>query len=196
MAINLLEKTTAALGYSALKKIDPTTEEIHQQSVDANQALAQAVIPAVLAGISQLSKSEDGINIIMSGSKTDWANLIFGDHKSEITGNIAGYAMSDLTTIENKINEAALTAITLIREINPDSTNNNKMVKDFIKSQRDNILPFLPTQLHLGSMMNNSTIDDKTNKMQGPISSLMHKIEASFGGNETEQDADKKSNTT
>lgn len=194
MAINLLEETTEILGYAPLKNIDPNTEKVKQDYIrQGDQQLAQAVIPAVLAGISQLSKSEEGIRNIALGSQPSWASLIFGLHKEEVIGNIAGYAMSDFQLAEQKINEVATQAVKLIRENNTDTSDNYKMMKDFIKSQRDNILPYLPTQLHIGSMMNNSTMDDSTNKMEGPVSSLMHKIEAGFGGNETEEDAERKS---
>lgn len=194
MAINLLEKTTEILGYTPLIKIDPNTERI-KTGTAIEQELAQAVIPAVLAGISEMSKSEEGIGHIVRGTHTDWGQLMFGTKKEEITGNIAGYALYDFKSTDNKINETANVAVQLIRENNTDDSGNYKMIKDFIKNQRDNILPFLPPQLHLGNLMANSTIDDKTNKMQGPVSSLMHKIEATFGGNETQEDADKKSNT-
>jgi hypothetical protein len=194
MAINLLDKTTEALGYAPLKKMDPNTSNTKSNDTPvARQQLVQAVIPAVLAGISQLSKSEEGIGKILSGSGSGWAEIIFGGHRQEIVGNIAGYAMSDFQSTEKTINEVAVQAVKLIKENISGASNNNKQLKDFIKSQRDNILPYLPTQLHLGEFLNNSTIDDNTNKMEGPVSSLMHKIQAGFGGNETEEDADEKS---
>ncbi|MEO5983961.1 MAG: hypothetical protein ABIP80_00560 [Ferruginibacter sp.] len=194
MAINLLEKTTEALGFAPLQKMDPNTPHFKNNDAPiARQQIAQAVIPAVLAGISQLSKSEEGINKILSGAESGWPEIIFGGHRQEIAGNIAGFAMSDFQTTEQAINEAAVKAVKLIKENITDTTGNNAQLKDFIKSQRDNILPYLPAQLHLGEFLNNSTIDDNTNKMEGPVSSLMHKIQAGFGGNETEEDADEKS---
>lgn len=196
MAINLLEKTTETLGYAPLNKIDPNTEKVKHDTIrQGNQQLAQAVIPAVLAGLTQLSKSEEGIKNIASGAQSGWAALIFGQHKEEVVGNIAGYAMSDFQSTEQKINEVATQAVKLIRECNTDTSDNYAKMKDFIKSQRDNILPYLLTELHLGNIMNNSTMDDSTNKMEGPVSSLMHKIEAGFGGNETKEDAERKSDT-
>jgi hypothetical protein len=195
MAINLLERTTAALGYAPLKKIDPNTEKVKQEgAVYSQERLAQAVIPAVLAGISQLSKSEDGITLIATGSDSGgWPALIFGEHKEEVTGNIAAYAMSDTTTVNSEINKTAVAATRLIREEIKDTSGSYQKMKDFIKGQRDNILPYLPAELHIGNMLNNSTVDDATNKMEGPVSSLMHKIESTFGGNETKEDADRKS---
>ena len=31
--------------------------------------------------------------------------------------------------------------------------------------------------MNLGDVLNDETLDDKTNKMEGPISNMMHKIE-------------------
>jgi hypothetical protein len=34
----------------------------------------------------------------------------------------------------------------------------------------------------MGDIVGDESLDDKTNKMEGPVSSLMHKIETSFSG--------------
>jgi len=34
--------------------------------------------------------------------------------------------------------------------------------------------------LQIGKLLNDSTLDDRTNKMEGPISGLMHAIEKKF----------------
>ncbi|MEJ7625467.1 MAG: hypothetical protein WKF35_01285 [Ferruginibacter sp.] len=195
MAINLLEKVTENLGLKPLVKIDPNTQQTKNTASGQNeQTLAQALVPAVLAGLYQLSKSEEGIRNIAGGDQHGWASLLFGQHKEEVIGNVAGLGFSTYQETEIKINDVAGQAVKIIREVNPDVSDNYAKMKDFIKNQRDNILPYLPPQLHLGNLMDNSTMDDNTNKMQGPVSSLMHKIEATFGGNETEEDAQKKTN--
>ncbi|MEO6584023.1 MAG: hypothetical protein ABIO05_06845 [Ferruginibacter sp.] len=195
MAINLLDKTVAALGYTPLKKIDPNTENVKHKGIrNSKEVLSQSVIPAVLAAISHLSKSDEGIATITSGNQQNWSSALFGTHREQVIGNIAGYAMNDYAAAEAEVNNVASKAITIINEHITDCSNNNKQLKDFIKNQRDNILPYLPGQLHLGNLLDNSTIDDNTNKMAGPVSSLMHKIQASFGGNETAEDATKKEN--
>jgi hypothetical protein len=57
-------------------------------------------------------------------------------------------------------------------------------VMSFMSGQRDNILVFLPGPLQLGEMLHDDTLDDNTNKMEGPVSSLMHKIENIFSEGE------------
>ena len=49
-----------------------------------------------------------------------------------------------------------------------------------MNSQRHNILVYLPAALYMGDVLNDEGLDDKTNKMEGPVSNLMHRIENSF----------------
>ena len=50
-------------------------------------------------------------------------------------------------------------------------------IKNYMNTQRHNILVYLPAAMNLGDVLNDETLDDKTNKMEGPISNMMHKIE-------------------
>ena len=51
-----------------------------------------------------------------------------------------------------------------------------KEVKTYFSGQKNNILLYLPAVLNIGELLNDSTLDDKTNKMEGPLSSLMQNI--------------------
>ena len=68
----------------------------------------------------------------------------------------------------------------------PDAT--IKDVKTFFSGQVNNILPYLEPDLHMGDLLNDTTLDDNTNKMEGPMSSLMHSIGSIFSTPETEED--------
>jgi len=195
MSIDLLTALQEKMGCAPLKKIDPNTGDVIDSDKNIPENLiAQAVIPTALAGIYELSKSDEGIKKIKGeDSFTNWSDILFGEHKQKIVGNIAGYAVCDFQQAEIKLNTATSEAINLIRK-NTVSSENDKALKEFIALQRNNILPYLPPALHIGGLLN-ATIDDSTTKMQGPISTLMHKIETGFGGHETKKDAeDKKDN--
>jgi hypothetical protein len=69
-----------------------------------------------------------------------------------------------------------------------DANADIKAVKTFFLNQRNNILPYLPTELNLGELLEDNTIDDNTNKMEGPISSLMNSIGSAFSNPVTEED--------
>lgn len=77
-------------------------------------------------------------------------------------------------------------AVRLIRE-NVPSTASFSDVKSFISQQRTNILVYLPAELQLGSLMDDNTLDDQTNKMEGPMSNNMHFFEKLFSGSTTEK---------
>ncbi len=63
-------------------------------------------------------------------------------------------------------------------------------VKNFLTGQRHNILLYLDPALQLGKYIEDDTIDDSTNKMEGPVSGLMHKIGQIFSesGNDKKEE--------
>lgn len=193
MSINLLEKVRENLGLPELKKIDPNTQ---QAKVDGNSdgefRLSQAILPAVLSGIYNLSRTNEGVKQIADQDNTNsWAEIIFEKRVDEIVQNISAYAYTTEATAKNKINWVAATAVKIIRE---QAVEGDRLtsIKNIIGDQRNNILPFLPAELKVGDLLEDNTLDDRTNKMEGPLSSLMHKIESGFSGNETQEDATRK----
>ena len=53
--------------------------------------------------------------------------------------------------------------------------------------QRNNILPFLPAELQMGELLHDNTLDDRTNKMEGPVSSIIRAIGGGFSNGEAEK---------
>jgi hypothetical protein len=193
MAINIITKLQQNLGYPELKKIDPNTQEAKLEGGNLDeQRMGQAVVPAVTAGLYQLSKTDEGVRAIAGEENVvDWNETIFGNHADQIIKNVAAYASSSSTVASDRLNKAGFEAIKIIREqIKP--TPHHEDLKVFINNQRDHILPYLPAALHLGDLLENPNMDDRTNKMQGPVSSVMHKIEKAMGGHETKEDLEEK----
>lgn len=56
----------------------------------------------------------------------------------------------------------------------------DKRSKNLFQRAKNNILLYLPAVLNIGELLNDSTLDDKTNKMEGPLSSLMQNIGSAF----------------
>ena len=192
MAIDLLKTVQKNLGSPELKPIDPNTEEPTVDNKPNANRLAQAVVPSVLAGIYKLAKSEQGIKQIASETGiSDWMDIIFAANKQEVLKNILEYTFYNKEAIEEKMNIAATETIKLIRE-NCIQEEGLSGMKNFISSQRNNILPYLPPALHIGGLLDDTTIDDSTTKMEGPVSTLMHKIASGFTGSETQEEADNK----
>lgn len=184
MSINLLQQVQENLGYPPLEKTDPN--EQHPQALPSpdRAALAQSVIPAVLAGMYNLVKSEAGAELIKKETAmSDWPAILYGEKSTELMNRIASLTSLDSLTAETTFNEVANEASRLIREEvkNDDS---NLAIQQLVESQRNNILPYLSDALQVGLLLGDGPIDDRTNKMEGPISSLMHSIESGFNGNE------------
>ena len=94
MSINLLEDIQSKMGYPALQKIDPNTQEVTKDSSTPDEhLLSQAAIPAVLTALYNFSRSDVGaLTILQYSSLTVWTDRIFSDNKEAIIQKIAAYS--------------------------------------------------------------------------------------------------------
>jgi hypothetical protein len=196
MSFNLLTAIQQKLPMPAFAKVSPNTQELGTKDEEASpqDKLLQAVTTSTLAAIYEASKSEKGIDLIANlPLHNEWASALFGENKTQVLENISRYASYDPIHAESKINEIAEVAIGIVREqVSKDEAQKNTEIKNLLSNQRDNILPYLPAALQMGYILHDNSIDDRTNKMEGPISSLMNKLQSSFGGSETQEEADSK----
>ena len=181
MSTNLLEQIQENLQYPPLQKIDPNTQEVKADDSTPNEhRFSQAAIPAILTGLYKYVSTDEGAETILRGdNSTNWVSRIFADTKSEVVQKVASYSFTPAGDTERRMNEIAGEAVRLTREdIKENATRMD--VKDFLFAQRDTILLYLPEALHMGELLHDTTVDDNTNKMEGPVSSLMHKIGSAF----------------
>ena len=181
MSTNLLQQIQANLQYPPLQKIDPNTQEVKADSSTPDEhRFSQAAIPAILTGLYKYVSTDEGAETILRGdNSTNWVSSIFADTKSEVVQKIASYSYTPVDGIESRLNDIAREAVRLTREnIKENATMMD--VKKFLFAQRDTILLYLPEALHMGELLHDNTVDDNTNKMEGPISTLMHKIGSAF----------------
>lgn len=180
--MHLLETLTERLGYPALQKIDPNTQEvILDTSLPDEDRFNQAAIPSILTGLYKYSTSDVGAAaIVRGGFSPDWVKEIFGDQYVEVLQKVAAYGNYSEIDTAGKMNRIAVTAGQIINEETNTAENQILAVKDFLASQRKNILPYLPGALQLGHLLDDDTLDDRTNKMEGPVSSLMQNIASGF----------------
>jgi hypothetical protein len=180
MSVNLLQQVQQFLGYPELKKIDPNTGNIVADGDVKPHLFSQAAIPAVLTALYKYVQSDAGADEVLRGnSSTDWAGKIFHGNKKDAVEKIKGYAEDDAANAVSKMNEIAATAVRIVKN-NLSDTAGIKDVKSFFLAQRNNLLPYLPPELQLGELLNDDTIDDTVNKMEGPVSSLMKGIGSAF----------------
>lgn len=181
MSINLLETLQTQLGYPALQKIDPNTQMVKEDEHTPNEhQFSQAAIPAVLIALYNYSATDVGAEMILNKQVVPaWSDLIFTDNKELVVQHIAAYANYTTENTTAKLNSIAATAISIIHTELPAKAGKQD-VKKFMHGQRDHILPFLPAALQMGKMLHNNTLDDQTNKMEGPASSMVQALGGSF----------------
>jgi len=182
MATHLVESIRKEMGFPPLQKIDPNIQETKEKSLTAKQGLAQAAIPAVLAGFFASTRSDEGCNLILTGAASEnWVNVIFQENKLNIVEKVAHYAGLSLNETALAMEDIAREAETVIRKAIGEKPTIEKL-RSYMRSQRHHILVHLPAALQLGYLLHDNAMDDRTNKMEGPVSNFMHTIENQFSG--------------
>ena len=194
MALDLLQTVQQNLNFPPLQKIDPNTQEVKLDSNTPNEhRFSQAAIPAILTGLYAYSAKDENAETILRGDlSSDWVSAIFGNRKHEVVDKISQYSFYGREELSaGKLNDIAAEAVRVTRDqMKPDAT--IKEVKDFLSAQTTNWLPYLPAALHMGELVNEEALDDNTNKMEGPVSSLMHKIGSAFSKPTNEEEVSEK----
>ena len=183
MTTNIAELIQINLEYPPLQKIDPNIQEIKKIYLASGiQKLAQAGIPAVLAALYKFSKTDEGAaKIVHTTNHEDWLKIFYSGKEQEAVEKVAHYAEMETDEVEAHMENIADEAIRIVKE-HAGSDSTIDQVRTYLKAQRHNILVYLPADLSIGDLLNDDTIDDRTNKMEGPISNFMHKIENKFAG--------------
>jgi len=179
MATHLIDTIQKNLGYPALQKIDPNIQETPDQLPrQSSQRLAQAAIPAVLTCIYKFSRTDEGCNQLLGRAGSEgWLNLIFETKEKGAVDKVALYAGLPAAEAEAAMKRIADEAVSVIRSAVPQPPTCNG-VRTYMDTQRHSILVHLPAAMQMGYLMEDETLDDRTNKMEGPVSGFMHKIES------------------
>lgn len=178
MAIQLIEAVQQRLSFPELVKITPDKGFTPQQTLP-RAPIHQVALVAVAGALYKITRTNEGaVRLLLSGKNDNWLDLeeAYGSRLPEVVQKVMEYGMSDVDATEHIMRRIAHTCLLIIHEelvnnINADS------VRDFMSAQRHNILIYVPTDLKLGQLLNDSVWDDQTNHMEGPVSNFMHKIE-------------------
>jgi hypothetical protein len=180
--INLTESIQKNLGFASLNKIDPNTQDINtNEKTFGPNSLAQAAIPAVLSGLFNyiLQPHAEELSLSNEAEKGKWLPKIFGNNENEITDRIANYAGTSVVNAKGEMEHIADEAVRLVQD-NLVNKNDSLELRNFAIEHKNDALPYLPAVLQTGYLLGNNNLDDRTHKMEGPISSLMHSFEKSF----------------
>ena len=114
------------------------------------------------------------------------------NQKEELIHKIAKYSFfREEDVSSDRLNGIAREAVRVTREhVKPNAA--VREVKDYLSAQITHMLPYLPAALKMGEMVHEETLDDNTNKMEGPVSSLMHKIASAFSKPTNEDEVSQK----
>jgi hypothetical protein len=195
MPLPFLQTVQQNLGYPALQKVDPNTKQVaDDNSTPAEDKFSQAAIPAVLTALLTYGETDDGANEILGGTNdVQWISKLFDENKKEAVQIISSYAKQSNDDPIAKINEIAAEAANVIRtEVGEKGT--IKDVKLYLSNQKVDILLYLLPTLKMGDLLNDNTLDDETNKMEGPISSLMNSFGKATTNTTTNEEIEKKEN--
>ena len=186
MAQSIVEIIRSNLGYSGLEKVDPNSQDI-KANLEPADKLHQGAITAVLTGLYTFTRTDDGCNMVISGKdREDWLSVIFRGQEAAVVEKLTRYSGATTADAERELDTVAPVAIFELKRASGEPLSCEK-VRNYMTAQRHNILVYLPASLEMGSLLNDEVLDDKTNKMEGPVSNFMHKIEnvLSKGGSET-----------
>jgi hypothetical protein len=178
MANNFVETIQRNLGLPALQRIDPNIQEIKEKSLlSSRDKLAQAAIPAVTAALYKFTRTEEGCEAILSNNDNrEWLGTFFEDREKPAVDKVARYADVSNEEAERLMKSIADESVKTLRS-SLKSTASVESVRTYMDNQRHNILVYLPAAMQMGDILNDESLDDRTNKMEGPVSGFMHKVE-------------------
>ena len=178
--MNILEKIQINLGFNTLEKIDPNTQETSgDRPFAGSNALTQAGIPAILLGIYNHLEQEPDLETLSKEHSANWMERIFGKNAVFVTRRINEYARFPNEHSDQQLEHIAAESVRVLKEnigLNPSESE----IRNFITKNKPDTLLYLPPSLEMGTLMHNNNLDDRTAKMEGPISNLMHQVEKTF----------------
>ena len=193
MAINILDELRTNIGMGPLLKVDPNTLLVKATTNDEKEnKLMQAILPSVVAGLYDCIRSEEGLDFLAGTSSThDWLTLFFAKNATEVKQRLAQYSDNTEDAVQTHFNSVAAEGTKILRG-NASENDRKGSIRSIMSTQRDFFLPYLPAELNIGLLLDDTTLDDRTNKMEGPVSTLMHKLETLLTGQESKEEANKK----
>lgn len=178
MQTHLVSSLQQYFGYPSLQKIDPNTQEVAVGRDQEHLRFGQAIIPTVIVGIARFLSTEQGLRSFRSGETyPNWGSRIFGRNNIELCKRIADYSNLRWEEVMPKMHEVIDRAFWMIRS---KGMSNDDELRNFIEHEKNLTLIFLPATLKLGELLGNDALDDRTHKMEGPVSNLIKKLGGRF----------------
>lgn len=188
MATNIIKHLQDYLG-AHLEKIDPNTQTVDPDTKHHSyDLLAQAAIPAVLVAFYKHTRSSEGaVELANDNGKRDPLDYLLHHQKLIVVQRVADFAGVGSGQSEDVMDAVADECVRFVRN-ELGSAFNAENLQKYFASQRQTILMHLPEDLQMGELLNDNTLDDRTNKMRGPASGLAQSISNLFSSTGIEKE--------
>ena len=175
--MNLPQQLQEFLKYPVLQMSDVNTGlPADEKTFDR---LGQATLITFLAGLYKVTRSkESAVTVSSQSDPQQLLHIIFNGEEEMNT--IAAYADQPINVVKVKIAEVSAGYLGLMQQQPVEETQGADYLLNLLTAERHEILRYVPIGLKLGELLNDGSLEDNTNKMEGPVSSLMHKIENAF----------------
>jgi hypothetical protein len=149
---------------------DPAQNEtIHPESTNY---LEQAGVSSVLVALYEYMHQPDAKQLGMLSTE-EGLQEIFNRHLPEIIQSVSKYAKTNAMIVNDYLRRVYEVILATIYE--KVGTNREDILKLF-KEQKESILSTLPASLGLGHFLDQNSLDDRTHKMDGILSSFTKRL--------------------
>lgn len=178
MAHNIVNAMLERFAFNSFEKISPNFQKETLESEDA-KTYVQAAVTATLAGMYKYASTEEGSGNLFNLRPSELLDRFFEDHKDAIIQSVSDYGKRPKESTAMFMEKIAEEGVHIVRE-QVGEKGTPEQVRSYITGQRHHILVYLPPDLHFGELIDDNSLDDRTNKMEGPVSGLMHFFEQLF----------------
>lgn len=181
MSNNIITRVQESLQYPPLRKIDPNTEQVADPTnIRVDHSFGQAAIPAILAAFTEYVQSDEGASDFLHEAHSGtWIQMIFGDRQDEVVQAISAFTPQSNEDPFFEMQSIANEIVRVTKEQLPENAAIQD-VKNYFQNEKVSILSYLLPELKVGVLLENDSMDDRTHKMDGPISGLVQSIGAAF----------------
>lgn len=183
--MNIAETIQKNLGYGSIQRVNPNSQEVpEKETLHGNAALAQAAIPSILLGLfNRLEKEPDASWLAGDQPTGSLLEKIFGKAYKDVVVHVSNYSRVPDKNAEQEMEHIASESVRVVRDNISDLGNEDKITA-FVAKHKQDVLHYLPASLQMGVLLGNNNLDDRTNKMEGPVSSFMNRMEKQFNSSE------------
>jgi hypothetical protein len=187
MSVSIIKHLEDYLG-AHIEKINPNTQAVNASTRHHQyDLLAQASVPAVLVVLYKYTRASQGAETLATQLKLPPLELMLGNMKNEVVQRVATYAGISADQADRVMDEVADESIRFVWN-KLGSTRNAENIQAYFTSQKQSIFTRLPEDLQMGELLHDNTVDDRTNKMEGPISGLAQSLSKLFTATTNKKD--------